>query len=104
MMQDNSLLEAKLTRQARALIDTGFELQSMNSLQALEQWDDAVNDFLQVINQELANGQLESPRLERYLKQIMELYLAVIQEIARLEDNKAAEAARLHHKRWAITG
>ncbi|MCH8530545.1 MAG: hypothetical protein LAT65_06830 [Saccharospirillum sp.] len=98
------MLEAKLTRQARVLIDSGFQLQSMHSLKELEQWDDAVNSFLQAINQELADGQLKSPRLERYLKQLLELYLSVIQEIARLEDNKAAEAARLHQKRWAITG
>lgn len=103
-MQDSQLVEAKLTREARSLIETGFQLQSMDSLQELEQWDDAVNAFLQAINRELADGQLESPRLERYIKQLLELYLSVIQEIARLQDNKAAEAARLHSRRWAITG
>lgn len=103
-MLDDQFPEAQLTRDARTLIDKGFRLQSMDSLDELEQWDDAVNALLQTINQQLGEGQLESPRLERYIKQLLELYLSVIQEIARLEDNKAAEGARLRQQRWAITG
>ncbi|MHA7878430.1 MAG: hypothetical protein ACX931_01465 [Saccharospirillum sp.] len=103
-MPDNTLIEAQLARKAHGLIEAGYQLQSMKSLSDLEHWDNQVNTLLQTINEQLAEHRLQSPRLERSLKQLIQLYLAVIQEIARLEDNKAAETARLHQQRRAISG
>ena len=96
--------EQFLAERAQLLIEEGVQLQSMESLDDLEQWDDSVNALLERLNNDLSTGRFASRRLKRLLDQLIHLYTQVLSAIAELEADKAAQTAELKETRWAING
>ncbi|MFG1498222.1 hypothetical protein ABMA57_16430 [Saccharospirillum sp. HFRX-1] len=98
-------LEAEvLVDRSRQLIEQGLRLQSEVDTEAMAQWDDAVNEWLQDVNLALAQDDFSSRPLQRHLGILIELYQQSVAEFAQLRDDQAATTAELHQKRWKITG
>jgi len=96
--------EQFLAERAQSLIEEGVQLQSMESLEQLERWDDSVNSFLERLNNDLNTGRFASRRLKRLLDQLIHLYTQVLSAIAELEADKATHTTELKEARWAING
>ena len=98
-------LEAEvLVDRSRQLIEQGLRLQSEVDTEAMAQWDDAVNEWLQDVNLALAQDDFSSRPLQRHLGILIELYQQSVAEFAQLRDDQAAATADLHQQRWQITG
>ena len=94
-----------LVDRSRRLIEQGLELQSAaEDIQALEQWDDAVNEWVRDVNTALAQDDFSSRPLERHLGILVELYQQNLAQVAQVRDDQAAATADLHQQRWQITG
>lgn len=93
-----------LVERSRQLIEQGLQLQFQVDTEAMAQWDDAVNDWLQDVNLALAQEHFSSRPLQRHLGILIGLYQQTVAEFARLRDDQAATTAELHQKRWKITG
>lgn len=96
--------EQHLIDQTRLLTEQGMRLQLATDLEALEHWDDQVNELLERINRSVAEGGLASQTLKHQLGRLVQLYLTVLEGIARLQREKDDESLSLRQKRWAITG
>lgn len=98
------LSEEALLAQTSDLIVEGFELQDMKSLAALERWDEAVNEVLSTINDQVLNSGLASPALKRRIQCLLELYAAVLASLSELQHSRTAQSADLRQQRRLITG
>lgn len=96
--------EETLLAQTNDLIVQGFELQDMQSLDDLERWDDAVNDILMVINEQVLNSGLASPALKRRIECLLELYVSVLASLSELQQSHTAQATELRQQRRVIAG
>lgn len=96
--------EESLLTQTNDLIARGFELQNMQSLGDLERWDDAVNDTLSVINDQVLNAGMGSPALKRRIECLLELYLAVLASVSELQQAQTAKSKDLQQQRRMIAG
>lgn len=96
--------EDTLLVQTNELIVQGFELQDMHSLDDLERWDDAVNDILMVINEQVQNSGLASAALKRRIECLLELYVSVLASLSELQQSRTAQATELRQQRRMITG
>lgn len=93
--------ETPLIDRARALTEQGLRLLSLDNLAELNRWDQDVNEFLQQVDLELAEG-LSSLTLKRRLDGLMQLYTAVICHITELKGQNDREEASLLQKRRAL--
>lgn len=96
--------EESLLTQTNDLIARGFELQDLQSLDDLERWDDAVNNTLTVINDQVANTGLASPALKRRIECLLELYVAVLASVSELQQTHTATSKDLRQQRRLIAG
>lgn len=96
--------EDTLLAQTNDLIVQGFELQDMQSLDELERWDDAVNDILTIINDQVLNAGLASSALKRRIECLLELYVSVLASLSELQQSRTAQATELRQQRRIIAG
>ena len=96
--------EDTLLAQTNDLIVQGFELQDMKSLDDLERWDDAVNDILTLINDQVLNAGLASPALKRRIECLLELYVTVLASLSELQQSHNAQASALRQQRRVMVG
>ncbi len=96
--------EETLLAQANDLIARGFELQDMQSLDDLERWDEAVNDTLSVINDQVLNTGMASPALKRRIECLLELYVSVLASLSELQLTRTAQSKDLRQQRQMIAG
>lgn len=93
--------ETLLIDRARALTEQGHKLLPLNNLADLDLWDQGVNELLQKVDLELAEG-LSSLTLKRHLDGLMRLYAAVICHITELKGQNDRQEASLLRKRRAF--
>lgn len=96
--------EAQLVARARDLIEQGLSLQQGAAIDAMEQWDEAVNELLEDVNRALTQADFSSRPLQRHLTMLIELYQQSLSAFAQTRDDLAAKAADLHQQRWEISG
>lgn len=96
--------EDTLLAQTNDLIVQGFELQDIQSLDDLERWDDAVNDVLKRINDQVLNAGLASPALKRRIECLLELYVSVLASLSELQQSRTVQATELRQQRRVIAG
>ena len=96
--------EDTLLAQTNDLIVQGFELQGMQSLDELECWDDAVNDILMIINDQVLNSGLASAALKRRVECLLEIYVSVLASLSELQQSRTAQATELRQQRRIIAG
>ncbi|MEP4544708.1 MAG: hypothetical protein ABJ000_00920 [Saccharospirillum sp.] len=96
--------EETLLAQTNDLIVQGFELQDMRSLDDLERWDDAVNDILELINDQVLNSGLASLALKRRIECLLELYVSVLASLSELQQSRTVQATELRQQRRVISG
>jgi hypothetical protein len=96
--------EATLLEQANDLILQGFQLQDMQSLDELECWDEAVNELLQVVNDQVLTYGFSSKSLKPRIECLLELYVGVLTSLAELQRARQSRSLELRQQRQAITG
>jgi hypothetical protein len=96
--------EATLLEQANDLILQGFQLQDMQSLDELECWDEAVNELLQAVNDQVLTYGFSSKNLKPRIECLLELYVGVLSSLAELQKTRQSQSLELRQQRRAITG
>jgi hypothetical protein len=100
----SAIPEETLVSRANALIDQGYALQDMQSLQDLEVWDEAVNELLEVINDQVLNDGMAVTRLKYRIECLLGLYGGVLASISQLQQGQKDRTGDLVRQLQSITG